>query len=79
MFLGLPDQHPDPLVRGTDPRPDPYQNVTDPQHWIKGCRYEGYAAVGRVCMRPVQPLCVHGSKEHLDSAPPENKVKNQGQ
>jgi hypothetical protein len=20
MFLGLPDQHPDPLVRGTDPR-----------------------------------------------------------
>jgi hypothetical protein len=28
MFLGLPDPHPDPLGRG----PDPYQNVTDPQH-----------------------------------------------
>jgi hypothetical protein len=24
MFLGLPDP---------DPHPDPYQNVTDPQHW----------------------------------------------
>jgi hypothetical protein len=35
MFLGLPDPHPDhPLVRGSeDPDPDPYQNVTDPQHW----------------------------------------------
>ncbi len=31
MFLGLPDQQPDPLVRGTDPEdqdPD-----TDPVHW----------------------------------------------
>jgi hypothetical protein len=28
MFLDLPDPHPDPLDRG----PDPYQNVTDPQH-----------------------------------------------
>jgi hypothetical protein len=33
-FLGLPDPHPDPLIRGTyesedpDPHPDPYQNVT---------------------------------------------------
>jgi hypothetical protein len=39
MFLGLPDPHLDPLVRGTDPRmdphPDPYQNVTDPQNWFK--------------------------------------------
>jgi len=26
-------QYPDPLVRGADP--DPYQNVTDPQHCIK--------------------------------------------
>ncbi len=36
MFLGLPD----PLVQITDPDPesypDPYQNVTDPQHWFKG-------------------------------------------
>ncbi len=37
MFSGLPD--PDPLVRGMDPEsegtdPDPYQNVTDPQHWL---------------------------------------------
>jgi hypothetical protein len=23
MFLGLPDLDPDPLVRGTDPDPDP--------------------------------------------------------
>jgi hypothetical protein len=30
MFLGLPET--DPLVRGTDPDPDPDQNVTDPQH-----------------------------------------------
>jgi hypothetical protein len=22
----------DPLVRGTDPHPDQYQNVTDPEH-----------------------------------------------
>jgi hypothetical protein len=28
MCLGLPD--PDPLVRGTEPDPDPHQNVTDP-------------------------------------------------
>ncbi len=38
MCLGLPDPHPDPLVRGKDPppdpHPDPYQNVTDPQHWL---------------------------------------------
>jgi hypothetical protein len=33
-FLGLPDPHPDPLVRGKDPPPDPDQNVTDPQHWL---------------------------------------------
>jgi hypothetical protein len=35
MFLGLPDPHPDPLVRGTDPdtHPGPYQNVTGPYHW----------------------------------------------
>ncbi len=25
-------QDPDPLVKGADP--DPYQNVTDPQHWL---------------------------------------------
>jgi hypothetical protein len=39
MFLGLPDTHPELSVRGTDPRmdphPDPYQKVTDPQHWLK--------------------------------------------
>ncbi len=34
MFLSLPDPHPDALVRGTDPHSDPYQNVTDPQHWF---------------------------------------------
>jgi hypothetical protein len=38
-FLGLLDPHPDTLDRGTDPRiririPDPYQNVTDPQHCL---------------------------------------------
>ncbi len=33
-FLGLPNPHRDPLVRGTDPQLDPYQNVTDPQHWF---------------------------------------------
>jgi hypothetical protein len=35
MFLDLLDSDPDPVVpvRGTDPDPDPYQNVTDPQHW----------------------------------------------
>jgi hypothetical protein len=27
--LGLPDS--DPLVGGTEPDPDPYQNVTDPE------------------------------------------------
>jgi hypothetical protein len=32
MVLDLPDPHPDPLVRSTDPNPHPdsYQNVTDP-------------------------------------------------
>jgi hypothetical protein len=31
-----PDQHPDPLVRGTGT--DPYQNVTDPEHcFLKSC------------------------------------------
>ncbi len=40
MFLGLPEPHPDPLVRGTDPRIrihiqiSRYQNVTDSQHWF---------------------------------------------
>jgi hypothetical protein len=34
-----PHLHPDQLVRGTDPRirgpyPDPYQNVTDPEHCL---------------------------------------------
>jgi hypothetical protein len=34
MFLGLPDPHPDQLVRGHGSEdPDLYQNVTDPQHW----------------------------------------------
>jgi len=39
--LGLPDPHPDALVRGTygyedpHPHPGPYQNVTDPQHCNK--------------------------------------------
>ncbi len=29
------EQDPDPLVRGTDPRiPNPYQNVTDPDHCL---------------------------------------------
>jgi hypothetical protein len=41
MFLGLPDPHPDPLFRGTDPRiricrsasgSVRRQDVTDPQH-----------------------------------------------
>ncbi len=32
MFLGLLDLHPNPLDKGTDPRPDPNQNVTDTQH-----------------------------------------------
>jgi hypothetical protein len=31
MFLGLPDPHPDPLVRDMDP----YQNFMDPQHCYK--------------------------------------------
>jgi hypothetical protein len=30
MLLGLPDL----LDKGTDPDADPYQNVTDPQHWL---------------------------------------------
>jgi hypothetical protein len=34
IFLGLPDQHPDPLDRGTygSEDPDPYKNATEPQH-----------------------------------------------
>ncbi len=32
MFLGLPDPHPDTLRYGSED-PDPYQNVTDPEHW----------------------------------------------
>jgi hypothetical protein len=39
MFLCLPDPHPDPLIRGTDPNQDPYQGtyqiVTDSQHCQK--------------------------------------------
>jgi len=39
VCLGLPDPHPNPLVHryeseDPDPRLDPYQNVTDPQHTI---------------------------------------------
>jgi hypothetical protein len=42
MFFGLSDPLPDQLVRSEvpygsedpDPHPDPYQNVTDPEHWI---------------------------------------------
>jgi hypothetical protein len=34
MFLDLLDPDPDPLVRGVDSDPDPYQNVTDPQHCV---------------------------------------------
>ncbi len=38
-----PDPHPDPLVRGMDPRirirgSDPHQNVMDPEHWNKSYR-----------------------------------------
>jgi hypothetical protein len=29
--VGVPDQDPNPLVRGLDP----YKNVTDPQHWFQ--------------------------------------------
>ncbi len=47
MFLGLLNPDPDPLVRAMDPGsesipqkhgsldPNPYQNVMDPQHWLK--------------------------------------------
>jgi hypothetical protein len=46
MLLGLPDPHPFGPPGSTsgsvrqrygseDPHPDPYQNVTDPQHWLK--------------------------------------------
>jgi hypothetical protein len=40
MCLGLPDPHPDPLVRqkygskDPDPHPNPFQNVTDPEHYF---------------------------------------------
>jgi hypothetical protein len=36
MFLGLPDPYPDTVHRqryGAED-PDPYQNVTDPEHWL---------------------------------------------
>jgi hypothetical protein len=28
-----PDPDPDPVVRSADLDPDPYQDVTDPEHW----------------------------------------------
>jgi hypothetical protein len=28
-----------------DPNPDPYQNVTDPQHWVVG-QWEGWDVFG---------------------------------
>jgi hypothetical protein len=49
MILGLPDPHPDPLDRGTDPTIRiRYQNVTtlDSQHWFvqkRQCK-ENYGA-----------------------------------
>jgi hypothetical protein len=33
MFMGLPDPHPDPLVRDTDPDPDPASNP-DPYDFL---------------------------------------------
>jgi hypothetical protein len=47
MFLGLPDQHPDPSVGGSDPHPDPYQNVTDPQRSTQDTvSWYGYVVTG---------------------------------
>jgi hypothetical protein len=36
MFLGLPDPHPDPLVRDTDPDPDPsiIKQKEYEKHWF---------------------------------------------
>jgi hypothetical protein len=41
------DPDPDPLVKSMvpgseNPDPDPYQNVTDPDHWFKGKPYTEY-------------------------------------
>jgi hypothetical protein len=45
-YLGLPDPHPDPLVRygseDSHPHPDPYQYVMDTQHWCDSGIPENY-------------------------------------
>ncbi len=36
MFFWRKEQDPDPFVGGTERRPDPYQYVTDLEHWYVG-------------------------------------------
>ncbi len=46
-----PEQDPDPLVRGMDP--DPYQNVTDPQHCFQHIAVDDQTKVYRICAHAV--------------------------
>jgi hypothetical protein len=75
MFLGHPDPHTNPLVRGTNPRiriRNPYQNVTDPQHCLLGKFIKAVIAYEPSIQRKLAPFS-HIQKlhaHHISFRPP---------